>query len=122
MPGARSSDDASGALALGELCQSYWQPLYAYVGWQGFDPHEAQDLTQEFFARLLDKHFLAAADREAGRFRTFLLMAVKRFLAKDLEATLAQKRGGGRHAVTGRNLSGSGTSRSRRRWRTDGHG
>ena len=60
---------------------------------------EAEDLTQEFFARLLEKHFLAAADREKGRFRTFLLMAVKRFLANEYDRAQAQKRGGGERIV-----------------------
>jgi RNA polymerase sigma-70 factor (ECF subfamily) len=85
---------------MAELCGIYWYPLYAFIRRRGYESHDAEDLTQEFFARLLDKHFLAAADREAGRFRTFLLMAVKRFLAKDLEATLAQKRGGGRRVLS----------------------
>ena len=87
------------AAAMAELCRIYWYPLYAFIRRRGHDVHEAEDLTQEFFARLLDKHFLAAADREKGRFRTFLLMAVKRFLANEHDRTQARKRGGGQRIV-----------------------
>ena len=85
--------------AMAELCRIYWYPLYAFIRRRGHAAHEAEDLTQEFFARLLEKHFLAAADREKGRFRTFLLMAVKRFLANEHDRTEAQKRGGGQRIV-----------------------
>ena len=80
---------------MAELCRSYWYPLYAFIRRHGHDAHEAEDLTQEFFARLLAKQFLAGVDREKGRFRTFLLMAVKRFLANEYDRAQAQKRGGG---------------------------
>jgi len=82
--------------ALGTLCEIYWYPLYVYVRRQGHQPAEAQDLTQEFFARVLEKHYLQAADRERGRFRTFLLTAMKRFLQNERKRAAAQKRGGGR--------------------------
>ena len=81
--------------ALERLCQTYWYPLYAYVRRQGRSPHEAQDLTQEFFARLLEKDFLAGVLREKGKFRTFLLVALKRFLVNEWNHGQAQKRGGG---------------------------
>ena len=58
--------------ALESLCRTYWNPLYAYVRRQGHNPHDAQDLTQEFFARLLGKKYLALATRERGRFRSFV--------------------------------------------------
>ncbi len=83
--------------ALEELCRTYWYPLYAYVRRRGHSPPDAQDLTQEFFARLLAKHWIASADREKGRFRTFLLTAMSRFLANEWDRAGAQKRGG--HAV-----------------------
>jgi RNA polymerase sigma factor (sigma-70 family) len=84
--------DSHGALET--LCRSYWYPLYAYARRTGRSPHDAQDLTQEFFARLLEKDWLLAASPENGRFRTFLLMAIKRFMAKEWHRSNAQKRGG----------------------------
>ena len=80
--------------ALERLCRTYWYPLYAYVRRRGHPVEEAQDLTQEFFARLIEKHWLAEADRGKGRFRTFLLVALKRFLANEWDRQHAQKRGG----------------------------
>lgn len=80
--------------ALQELCQAYWYPLYAFVRRSGHSPQDAEDLTQAFFARLLDKNFLAAADPNKGRFRSFLLVALKRFLANEWERQHAMKRGG----------------------------
>ena len=96
---ARGSQTPRAAAAMAELCGLYWYPLYAFIRRRGHAAHDAEDLTQEFFARLLDKHFLAAADREKGRFRTFLLMAVKRFLANEYDASQARKRGGGQRIV-----------------------
>ncbi len=87
-----AAPDAAGALAT--LCQTYWYPLYAYVRRRGYDSEEAQDLTQEFFARLLEKNFLAAVRRERGKFRWFLLCALKRFLANEWKRENAAKRGG----------------------------
>ena len=82
--------------ALEKLCRSYWFPIYAFVRRQGHGPHDAQDLTQEFFARLLEKQQLAAADPARGRFRSFLLASLKHFLANEWDKTRAQKRGGGK--------------------------
>ena len=79
--------------ALDELCQVYWYPLYAYVRRRGSSPEDAEDLTQEFFRTLLEKEYLKVADREKGRFRTFLLVALQRFLANDWDRARAQKRG-----------------------------
>ena len=70
----------------------YWYPLYAYVRRRGTRAEEAKDLTQEFFHRLLAKDYLRAADREKGKFRTFLLVAMKRFLANEWHRSIAQKR------------------------------
>ena len=81
--------------ALEQLCRTYWPPLYAFARRRGHPPHDAQDLTQEFFARLLEKDFLQAVDRSKGRFRSFLLAAMEHFLAKEWRRTRAQKRGGG---------------------------
>ena len=92
---ARQKDSPQSAAALETLCRTYWYPLYAYVRRQGHSPPDAQDLTQEFFARLLQKDYLKAAAREKGRFRTFLLVALKRFLANEWDRLRAQKRGGG---------------------------
>ena len=80
--------------ALEELCRTYWYPLYAYVRSSGHSAVDAEDLTQEFFARLLAKHYLAAAHPERGKFRWFLLSAVKRFLLNERERATADKRGG----------------------------
>jgi RNA polymerase sigma-70 factor (ECF subfamily) len=86
--------------ALATLCERYWYPVYAFVRRRGHQPAEAQDLTQEFFAALLEKEYLRSADRERGRFRTFLLTAVSRFLSKQAERDAAQKRGGGRKPLS----------------------
>ena len=80
--------------ALEELCRSYWWPLYAYVRRRGHTSHDAQDLTQEFFARLLTSGFLRAVDKSKGRFRSYLLACMEHFLAKEWRRASAQKRGG----------------------------
>jgi len=87
-----SSPQARAALA--ELCGSYWYAVYAFVRRRGERMEDAKDLTQEFFARLLEKDYLETADRERGRFRTFLLSAVSHFLSNEHERARAQKRGG----------------------------
>ena len=87
------------AAALSTLCQRYWYPLYVYVRRTIRDVDEARDLTQEFFARLLEKNTLAHADPERGRFRSFLLTALKHFLINEWEKGKAQKRGGGKAAL-----------------------
>lgn len=89
----KSSPDS--AAALERLCRYYWYPLYAYVRGTGRSPHDAQDLTQEFFARLLAQDWLRVVLPERGRFRTFLLVAMKRFLANEWHRGMAQKRGAG---------------------------
>ncbi len=92
---AGRSDSTRAQNALGRLCQTYWYPLYAHVRRRGHSPHDAQDLTQEFFARLLERHTLASADPNRGRFRSFLLATMDHFLAHEWEKVRAQKRGGG---------------------------
>jgi RNA polymerase sigma factor (sigma-70 family) len=82
------------AAALEKLCRAYWFPLYAYVRRHGHSPEEAKDLTQEFFARLIEKHWVADADQGKGRFRTFLLTALRRFLANEWRSAHAARRGG----------------------------
>lgn len=89
----KSSGDA--AQSLEALCRQYWPPLYAYVRQRGHSEHDAEDLTQAFFTRFLEKQWLTAADRERGRFRSFLLMTLKRFLANEWDRSQTQKRGGG---------------------------
>jgi RNA polymerase sigma-70 factor (ECF subfamily) len=96
---AGEGDSPQAADALARLCRAYWFPLYAYVRRQGHDVPDAQDLTQEFFARLLEKNYLKSAAREKGRFRSFLLIALKRFLANEWERARAQKRGGGQALI-----------------------
>ena len=87
------SDGAHESLA--KLCEAYWFPLYAFVRRQGTSSHDAQDLTQEFFARLLEKGWLHGVDRERGRFRSWLLAAMKHFLANEWDKRRTEKRGGG---------------------------
>src|SRR6266849_6835069 len=96
--GHRSSPQAREALAT--LCNTYWYPLYVFVRRQGFSAEGAQDLTQEFFARLLEKDFLALVDREKGRFRSFLLAACKHFLSNERDRDRAKKRGGGHEVIS----------------------
>jgi RNA polymerase sigma-70 factor (ECF subfamily) len=96
--GRGASPEAHEALAT--LCRTYWYPLYAYARRRLAHPDDAQDLTQEFFARLLEKEYLQAADRRRGKFRSFLLTAFQRFLAKDRDRATAQKRGGGRPVLS----------------------
>ena len=82
------------AAALERLCESYWYPLYAFVRRSGYSPADAEDLTQGFFARLLEHNWIGHADRHKGRFRSFLLMVMKRFLAKEWDKAKTLKRGG----------------------------
>jgi len=96
---ARQADSPQAREALERLCQGYWYPLYAFVRRQGHDAHDAQDLTQEFFARLLEKNYLQDVDRAKGRFRSFLLASLKHFLANEWDRRKALKRGGARTHV-----------------------
>jgi len=92
---ARDGSDTEARAALESLCQTYWQPLYAYIRHQGYSPDEARDLTQGFFAEFLEKDFLADVDPERGRFRAFLLASLRHFLSHERDRERALKRGGG---------------------------
>ncbi len=91
--GQRHTPQSDGAL--GELCRTYWFPLYAYVRRRGCNKEDAEDLVQEFFARFLEKNYLSGLSAERGRFRAFLLASLKHFLANEWDKSQAQKRGGG---------------------------
>ena len=80
--------------ALGTLCQTYWFPLYAYLRRRGYDTHQAEDYTQGFFAGILERKGLQRADPKYGKFRSFLLVSLKNFLADEWDRSQAQKRGG----------------------------
>jgi DNA-directed RNA polymerase specialized sigma24 family protein len=84
------------APALEKLCRGYWYPLYAYVRREGHAVHEAQDLTQAFFARLLGDNSLASVHPDKGRFRSFLIASLKHFLINEWKHSQRQKRGGGK--------------------------
>jgi RNA polymerase sigma factor (sigma-70 family) len=87
-------DSPQAASALEQLCRTYWYPLYAFVRRQGHSPHDAEDLLQAFFARFLEQHYLNDVDRSKGRFRSFLLAALRHFLADEWDKATADKRGG----------------------------
>jgi RNA polymerase sigma factor (sigma-70 family) len=87
--------DTRGRESLAKLCEIYWYPLYAFVRRQGQNPHDAQELTQEFFSRLLEKNYLGDVDIAKGKFRSFLLAAMKHFLSKEWARAKTLKRGGG---------------------------
>jgi RNA polymerase sigma-70 factor (ECF subfamily) len=107
--GPPADPEARGALA--GLCEAYWYPLYAFIRRRGYSSTDAQDLTQEFFARVLEKGFIKSADADRGRFRSFLLTACRHFLANERERAGAKKRGAGRVASL---ELGSGEERYRR--------
>ena len=86
--------------ALSQLCESYWYPIYAYVRRRGYSAPDAQDLTQSFFATLLEKESLRNADPMRGRFRSFLLTSMKHFLSNERDRASARKRGGGRATLS----------------------
>ena len=92
---AGRNDSLEAREALTELCSTYWQPLHAYLRRSGHPDSDAKDLTQEFFYVLLSKNYLNAADRTKGKFRSFLLTALKHFLSNQRDRASAAKRGGG---------------------------
>jgi len=93
---AKDNASPDAAAAMEALCRAYWYPLYALIRRLGHSHHDAEDFTQEFFCRLLAKDYLRAAAQEKGRFRTFLRVALKRFLANEWDRSRRLKRGGGR--------------------------
>ena len=94
----RGSSEARDALE--KLCRAYWLPLYAFVRRQGASPHDAQDLTQAFFERVLEKDYLKSAHPDRGRFRSFLLAALKHFLSNERDKARAKKRGAGQVPIS----------------------
>ena len=97
---AQGHDTVPAQAALGALCETYWYPLYAYVRRRGHSPHDAQDLTQAFFEKLLEKNYLADVVREKGKFRAFLIASLKHFLANEWDRARAAKRGGGKTPIS----------------------
>jgi RNA polymerase sigma-70 factor (ECF subfamily) len=97
---AKQSEQPARAAALETLCATYWPPLYAYIRRDGRDAMEAQDLTQEFFARLLARDYLQHLHHQEGKFRSFLLAYLKNFLSEQRRKAGAQKRGGGQVFVS----------------------
>jgi RNA polymerase sigma-70 factor (ECF subfamily) len=97
---AGRGDEAAARRALEQLCQTYWYPLYVFVRRQGYAPPDAQDLTQGFFARALEKNAFAHLDQQKGRFRAFLLAAMKHFLSDQRDHDRAAKRGGGQTVLS----------------------
>ena len=91
---AGRGDSTRSRAALEKLCRNYWYPLYAFVRRLGHSAHDAEDLVQSFFAVCLEKNYLGAVEQGRGRFRSFLLIALKRFLANEWDKQRAQKRGG----------------------------
>jgi len=97
---AREQDAPGARDALEHLCRLYWYPIYAHVRQTVNDPHDAEDLTQEFFRLLIEKNYLGAVDRQRGKFRSFLLVAVKRFLINTHKHDTRLKRGGGQKLIS----------------------
>jgi len=92
---AGNSDEPSSRAAVAALCEAYWWPLYAFIRRSGRSSDDARDLTQAFFARVIEKRYFSHADKDRGRFRSFLLTAVSNFLANEHDGAVAAKRGGG---------------------------
>ena len=97
---AKQGDTSEAALAMEKLCRAYWPPLYGYIRREGHAVAEAQDLTQEFFARFLARDYLQKVHPEQGKFRSFLLAYLKHFLCEQRRKAVAQKRGGGQTLVS----------------------
>ena len=105
--------------ALSILCRAYWYPIYAYVRRLGYRQEDAEDLTQGFLTRVLEKHYLRDFERERGRFRSFLLAALKHFIANERDSAQAQKRGGPRPPVPLEDVLRAAEGRYRLEPRTD---
>jgi RNA polymerase sigma factor (sigma-70 family) len=97
---ARNGDSQASAAALEKLCRAYWAPLYHYIRRDGHKPEDAQDLTQEFLSRLIQKEWLNHLQDQRGKFRSFLLTFLKNFLSDHRDRGNAQKRGGGRTLIS----------------------
>ena len=96
---AREKDGDAAHEALAGLCSTYWYPLYAFIRRQGASPDDAEDLTQEFFFRFLERNSIEHVHPAAGKFRSFLLACLKNFLANERERASAQRRGGGQPLI-----------------------
>lgn len=92
---AQQASPGPAGSAMAKLCETYWFPLYSYIRYKGKSEHDAQDLTQEFFAVFLEKNYLKDVHREKGRFRSFLLASLRHFMADEWDKANAKKRGGG---------------------------
>ena len=97
---AGAPDSPEADVARDHICQAYWYPIYFYVRRLGHSPEDAQDFTQEFFARLYHKNYLQTADSRKGKFRSFLLMMLQRFMADEWDKSRRQKRGGGQEIIS----------------------
>jgi len=97
---ARDAPSPQAEAALETLCRNYWYPLYSHARRQGHSQHDAEDLTQSFFGRLLEKHYLASVAPEKGRFRSFLLVALNHFMSNERAKAQAARRGGGKPAIS----------------------
>jgi RNA polymerase sigma-70 factor (ECF subfamily) len=97
---AAGASGSQAAQAMQQLCRAYWYPLYAYIRRRGSNSHDAQDLTQEFFAQILQRDDLAGVRREKGRFRSFLLASLQHFLTNEWKKENRLKRGGGKSIVS----------------------
>jgi RNA polymerase sigma-70 factor (ECF subfamily) len=98
--GAGQNDLAQATVALERLCRTYWYPIYAFIRRRGSSPHDAEDLTQGFFAQLLEKKTLKKVDRQKGKFRTFMLAALTNFLNNEWDKQQTLKRGGKRQIIS----------------------
>jgi RNA polymerase sigma factor (sigma-70 family) len=97
---AKQGDASRATIALEKLCRTYWYPLYAFLRREGRSPHDAQDLTQAFFAHLFERNFLENVGPQKGKFRSFLLAALKHFLSDAWDKARAEKRGGGQTFIS----------------------
>jgi RNA polymerase sigma factor (sigma-70 family) len=97
---AGRADSTKALAALEDLCRTYWYPLYAFVRRLGHKPEDAEDLVQAFFAQCVGKSYLTAAKRSRGRFRSFLLIALKRFMANEWDKARTKKRGGTHQVIS----------------------
>jgi RNA polymerase sigma-70 factor (ECF subfamily) len=102
---AARGDSLAATAALERLCQTYWYPLYAFVRRMGHSAHDAEDLVQGFFAVCLEKNYLGTASEAKGRFRSFLLLMLKRYMANEWDKAMRQKRGGGKCRISLDSLS-----------------
>jgi RNA polymerase sigma factor (sigma-70 family) len=96
---ARHADEQAARAALSSLCAQYWHPVFAFVRRQGYSNDDAQDLTQGFFTKLIEKGYVADADQSRGRFRAFLLTSCHHYLLNEIDRARAQKRGGDQERV-----------------------